>query len=127
MPQYRAELLKDKPRYVAVLKRWQKKPNGIAHWLKTEAEGYHSRSFGSIVAQVVEVTVSGGNVSVDRVVAVIDAGFAVSPDGMTAQIESGIMYGLSAHSMAKSALLMAQWLRAIFMIIKRCELPMLRY
>ena len=28
-------------------------------------------------------------------VAVIDAGFAVSPDGMTAQIESGIMYGLS--------------------------------
>ena len=38
-------------------------------------------SFGSIVGQVVEVTVSGGKTWVDRVVAVIDAGYAVSPDG----------------------------------------------
>jgi isoquinoline 1-oxidoreductase beta subunit len=40
--------------------------------------------------------VNNGNLSVDRVVAVIDAGFAISPDGMRAQIESGIIYGLSA-------------------------------
>ena len=33
---------------------------------------------------------------VDRVVAAVDAGFAVSPDGLSAQIESGIGYGLSA-------------------------------
>ena len=39
---------------------------------------------------------SGGKPWVDRVVAVIDAGYAVSPDGMSAQIESGIIYGLSA-------------------------------
>ena len=39
---------------------------------------------------------SGGKTWVDRVVAVIDAGYAVSPDGMKAQIESGIVYGLSA-------------------------------
>ena len=43
-----------------------------------------------------EVTVSGGKTWVDRVVAVIDAGYAVSPDGMKAQIESGVIYGLSA-------------------------------
>ena len=53
-------------------------------------------SFGSIVAQVVEVTVTNGEVSVDRVVAAIDAGQAVSPDGVKAQIESGIIYGLTA-------------------------------
>ena len=53
-------------------------------------------SFGSLVAQVVEVTISGGKPWVDRVVAVIDAGYAVSPDGISAQIESGIIYGLSA-------------------------------
>ena len=32
----------------------------------------------------------------DRVVAVIDAGIAVAPDGIAAQLESGIIYGLTA-------------------------------
>ena len=101
--QYRLDLLRDKPRHIAVLKKAAQK----AQWDTPISSGNSSsnsrgrgiaiqESFGSIVAQVVEVTVSGGNISVDRVVAVIDAGFAVSPDGMTAQIESGIMYGLSA-------------------------------
>ena len=95
--QYRAELLKDKPRHVAVLKKVAEKAQWNSPLAKDRGRGIAiQESFGSIVAQVVEVTVSGGNVSVDRVVAVIDAGFAVSPDGMTAQIESGIMYGLSA-------------------------------
>ena len=53
-------------------------------------------SFGSLVAQVVEVTVTEGEMTVDRVVAAVDAGFAVSPDGLSAQIESGIVYGLTA-------------------------------
>jgi isoquinoline 1-oxidoreductase beta subunit len=53
-------------------------------------------SFGTLVAEVVEVTVTDGDVKVDRVVAAVDPGFAVSPDGLTAQIESGIIYGLSA-------------------------------
>ena len=48
------------------------------------------------MAQVVEVTVSNGKTWVDRVVSVIDAGYAVSPDGTKAQIESGVIYGLSA-------------------------------
>lgn len=53
-------------------------------------------SFGTIVAQVVEVTVTAGKVRVDRVVCAVDPGFAVSPDGLTAQMESGIVYGLTA-------------------------------
>lgn len=54
------------------------------------------KSFGSIVGQVVEVTIEADRLRVDRVVAVIDPGFAVSPDGLKAQIESGVIYGLTA-------------------------------
>ena len=95
--QYRAALLKHKPRHLAVLNKVAEK----AQWQSPMSEGQGrgialQESFGSIVAQVVDVTVNAGNLSVDRVVAVIDAGFAVSPDGITAQIESGIIYGLSA-------------------------------
>ena len=53
-------------------------------------------SFGSIVAHVVEVTIEGDDVRVDRVVSAADPGLAVSPDGFVAQIESGIVYGLTA-------------------------------
>jgi isoquinoline 1-oxidoreductase beta subunit len=53
-------------------------------------------SFGSIVAEVVEVTVHEGKVSVDRVVVAVDPGFAVAPDGLKAQMESGVIYGLTA-------------------------------
>jgi isoquinoline 1-oxidoreductase beta subunit len=62
-------------------------------WDRPLAEGRRrgislQESFGTLVAQVVEVTVVDGDMSVDRVVAVIDAGFAISPDGITAQVES---------------------------------------
>ena len=53
-------------------------------------------SFGTLVAQVVEVTLIDGDLSVDRVVVAVDPGFAVSPDGLTAQMESGVVYGLTA-------------------------------
>ena len=54
------------------------------------------RSFGSIVAEVAEVTVDASGVRVDRVVCAVDAGFAINPDGLIAQMESGIVYGLTA-------------------------------
>lgn len=53
-------------------------------------------SFGSIVAQLAEVSVEGGQVRVHRVSCVIDPGLAVAPDGLVAQMESGIVYGLTA-------------------------------
>lgn len=94
---FRAGLLKNEPRHLAVLNRVAEKAQWGSSLAKGRGRGIAiQESFGSIVAQVVEVTVSAGNLSVDRVVAVIDAGFAVSPDGITAQIESGIIYGLSA-------------------------------
>ena len=42
------------------------------------------------------MTVAAGKVKVDRVVCAVDPGFAVSPDGLTAQMESGIVFGLTA-------------------------------
>jgi isoquinoline 1-oxidoreductase beta subunit len=53
-------------------------------------------SFGTIVAQVVEVEVMEGKIQARRVVCAVDAGFAIHPDGMKAQMESGIAYGLTA-------------------------------
>jgi len=53
-------------------------------------------SFGSYVAQVAEVSVAEGKVKVHRVVCVVDCGQVVNPDTIEAQMESGIVYGLSA-------------------------------
>lgn len=95
--EYRASLLKDHPRHLAVLT----KAADEAQWGRPLGEGKGrgislQESFGTLVAQVVEATVVNGEISVDRVVAVIDAGFAISPDGITAQVESAIIYGLTA-------------------------------
>jgi isoquinoline 1-oxidoreductase beta subunit len=54
-------------------------------------------SFKSFVAQVAEVSVNeAGSVRVHRVVCAIDCGPVVNPDGIRAQMESGIVFGLSA-------------------------------
>ena len=53
--------------------------------------------FGSYIAQVAEVDVNADNeVRVRRVTCVIDCGFAVNPLTVTAQMEGGIIFGLSA-------------------------------
>lgn len=94
---FRAELVKHRPRHLAVLTRAAEESGWDQPLAEHRGRGISLQEcFGSIVAQVVEVTVIDGKVSVDRVVAVIDAGFAVSPDGIAAQLESGIVYGLSA-------------------------------
>ncbi len=53
-------------------------------------------SFGSWVAEVAEVSVERGSVRVHRVVAAVDCGHVVNPDTVEAQVESAMVYGLSA-------------------------------
>ncbi|MGE0491458.1 MAG: molybdopterin cofactor-binding domain-containing protein [Vulcanimicrobiota bacterium] len=53
-------------------------------------------SFSSFVAEVADVTVNGGKLKVDRVVCAVDCGLAVNPDIVKAQMESGILFALSA-------------------------------
>ncbi len=95
---YRLALLQHNPRETAVLKLAAEK----AQWGSKELpEGWgrgvavHS-SFGSTVAEIVDVSVSGTSFKVERVVAVIDCGVAVNPDIVKAQVEGAIAYGLSA-------------------------------
>jgi isoquinoline 1-oxidoreductase beta subunit len=54
-------------------------------------------AFGTYLAEVAEVSVGDdGEVHVDRVVAVVDCGQVVNPNTVVAQLQSGIIFGLSA-------------------------------
>jgi isoquinoline 1-oxidoreductase beta subunit len=54
-------------------------------------------SFASIVVHVAEITVDAqGGVKVDRIVSAVDCGTVVNPDGLRAQIEGAIIFGLTA-------------------------------
>jgi isoquinoline 1-oxidoreductase beta subunit len=53
-------------------------------------------SFNSYVSNVVEVSVIDNKLKVNRVVSAVDIGTPVSPDGIRAQVESAIIYGLTA-------------------------------
>lgn len=96
--QYRRELLSAQPRHRAVLDLAAQK----AGWGTPLAAGrgrgiavHHS--FDSYVAQVAEVSVAkDGGVKVHRVVCAIDCGTVVNPDIVEAQMESAIVFGLSA-------------------------------
>jgi isoquinoline 1-oxidoreductase beta subunit len=55
------------------------------------------QSFGSVVAQVAEVSLSpDGAIRVHRVVCAVDCGTPVNPNLIVQQMESGIVFGLSA-------------------------------
>jgi isoquinoline 1-oxidoreductase beta subunit len=94
----RRELLKDKPRNRAVLEAAAKRAGWGTPLPAGQGRGIAVvESFGSYVAQVAEVEVAaGGGVRVKRVVCAVDCGTAVYPDMIVAQMESGIVYGLSA-------------------------------
>ncbi|HEX7053429.1 MAG TPA: xanthine dehydrogenase family protein molybdopterin-binding subunit [Burkholderiales bacterium] len=53
-------------------------------------------SFGTVVAQVVELSRTKDQVRMERVVCAVDCGIAVNPNVVAMQMESGIGYGLSA-------------------------------
>jgi isoquinoline 1-oxidoreductase beta subunit len=95
--EFRMERLKDHPRHRDVLALAAEKGNWSAPLGEGQGRGIAlQESFGSLVAEVVDVTVKDGVVKVDKVTIAVDPGFAVSPDGLTAQMESGVIYGLTA-------------------------------
>lgn len=53
-------------------------------------------SFGSVVAEVVTVSVDRGQLKVHKVVCAVDCGMVVNPEIVVAQMESGIIFGLTA-------------------------------
>jgi len=53
-------------------------------------------SDGSYVSQVVKLSVEKSKTRIHHVVCAIDSALAVNPDGVKAQMESGIIFGLTA-------------------------------
>ena len=95
--QFRRDMLGGHPRLLAALDLVAEKSQWNVPIGKGRGRGIAlQESFGTVVAEVVEVTVQEGQVKVDRVVIAVDPGFAVSPDGLKAQMESGVVYGLTA-------------------------------
>jgi len=95
--EYRRELLEHAPRFRDVLDL----AAGKSDWYRPLPAGWGRgialhKSFGTIVAQVIEVEIVDGRAIPRRAVCAVDAGFAMHPDGMRAQMESGIVYGLTA-------------------------------
>jgi isoquinoline 1-oxidoreductase beta subunit len=93
----RRGLLAKHPRHLAVLNLAAEKagwgtalPSGTARGVALH------ECFNSVVAEIVEVSQQGGGFKVERVVCAVDCGIAVNPNIVAMQMESGIVYGLSA-------------------------------
>jgi isoquinoline 1-oxidoreductase beta subunit len=94
---FRRQLLKDHPRHRGVLdlaaqKAGWDKPLPKGRWRGVAVH----ESFNSYVAEVVEISIADGKPKVERVVCAVDCGVAVNPDMVRAQMESGVIFGLSA-------------------------------
>lgn len=93
---YRRMLYKDAPRLLKVLELAAAKSN----WGQPLPPGHGrgiavSEAVGSFAAVVAEIEVTGGWLKVNKVTCAIDCGIAISPDGILAQMDSNILYGLS--------------------------------
>ena len=95
--QFRRRLLAHDARALKVLDAAAEKGDWDAPLPQGRGRGiaFHE-SFGSLVAQVAEVSVENGTVRVHRVACAVDCGLAVNPDSIEAQMESAIVYGLTA-------------------------------
>jgi isoquinoline 1-oxidoreductase beta subunit len=95
---YRLGILPEKSRYRGVLQLAADK----AGWGRKKLPAGHAygvavhESFNSYVAEIAEVSLENGKIRVHRVVAAVDCGMVVNPDGVNQQLESAIVYGLSA-------------------------------
>ncbi|MFM0027243.1 xanthine dehydrogenase family protein molybdopterin-binding subunit [Paraburkholderia madseniana] len=99
---FRASLLAQHPRHLAVLRRvavlsdWGHPLAHAADGTKRARGVALHEAFGSVVAQVAEVSVGANKqIRVHRVVCVIDCGLPVNPNLIRQQMEGGIVFGLS--------------------------------
>jgi isoquinoline 1-oxidoreductase subunit beta len=95
--EYRKGLLAGQRRHLGVLTLAAQKAGWGAPLTAGRARGIavHA-SFGSWCAQVAEVSIQEQRIKVHRVVCAIDCGRAINPETIRAQMEGGIVFGLSA-------------------------------
>ena len=95
---FRRAIMANHPKSLAVLNAVAEK----AGWGKPAAKGVHRglavvKTFGSHVAACAEVSVDAdGKLTIHRIVAATDPGYAVNPQQIEAQVEGSFVYGLSA-------------------------------
>jgi isoquinoline 1-oxidoreductase beta subunit len=94
--EFRKALLEKQPRFLKVLdlvtreSRFGYPVRGSFHGLAV-MEGY-----GTYMAQVAEIALDGSKVKVRRIYCALDCGQQVNPDTVIAQVESSVIFGLSA-------------------------------
>lgn len=94
---YRLAMLADAPRHRAVLALVAERAGWDTPPPPGRARGVAlHESFGSIVGMVVECEARDGRPHAARVVAAVDCGTVVHPDGVVQQLESAVMFGLAA-------------------------------
>lgn len=96
--EFRRKLLSQRPRHKRALELVAQKADWGTPLTEGRARGIalHA-SFNSFVAEVAEVSVSAdGTVNVHRVVCAVDCGRVTNPDIVAAQMEGGIVFGLTA-------------------------------
>jgi isoquinoline 1-oxidoreductase beta subunit len=94
--EFRAALLGKQPRFRRVLDEAASR----AGWGKAPA-GHHQgialmEGYGTYMAQVVEVSVTGGRLAVHRITCAVDCGQMVNPNIVDQQVEGSILFGLTA-------------------------------
>jgi isoquinoline 1-oxidoreductase beta subunit len=100
---FRRNLLRDNARALRVLDAAAK----LARWDEKLPKGHGRgiaflRGYGSLAAQVAEVSVGAGKaLRVHRVCCAVDCGTAVNPSSVRAQFEGGVIFGLSAAAMGE--------------------------
>jgi isoquinoline 1-oxidoreductase beta subunit len=93
---YRRKLLAKSPRMLAVLNLaadkagYGKAPAGRFHGISV------TNNIGSFNAQVAEVSVTGGKLKIHKITCAVDCGQVIHPDIIAQQMQSGVVYGLSA-------------------------------
>jgi isoquinoline 1-oxidoreductase beta subunit len=96
--QFRRALLAGKPDFLKVLDTVAERGDWGEKLPKGKGRGIAiHEAFGSIVAEIAEISISQkGELRVERVVCAVDSGHVVNPRTVEMQMESGIVFGLTA-------------------------------
>jgi isoquinoline 1-oxidoreductase beta subunit len=94
--EFRLSLLAKKPRHARVLQAVAKR----AGWGSPPAGRFQGLAlmsgYDTYIAQIAEISVTGGALEVHRIFCALDCGQMVNPGIVAAQVEGGIVFGLSA-------------------------------
>jgi isoquinoline 1-oxidoreductase beta subunit len=96
--EYRRALTKNQPRAAGVLELAAEKSGWGSPLPAGSGRGISLHdAFGSFMAAVLEISVSpAGEITLQRAVVAVDCGIAINPNTVEAQIEGGLIFGLSA-------------------------------